>query len=206
MREDEIAKSKYKSTKTKIRINENINAAKVRLVGKDGEQIGVVSLADALRMAKENELDLVEVAPDAEPPVCKIKDYGRMLYEKQKKAKAASKKQKVIHLKEIKIRPKIDLHDLKIKAKNGRKFLLAGDKVKITMFFRGRERRRKEFGIPVFEKLLDLIGRDILVIENPDALNVEYKLLLGPNMQRLAEIAREKKQEERTKQPEEKKS
>lgn len=143
-----------------LNINEQIRARQVRLIGEEGEQIGVVAIAEALRMAEEAGLDLVEISPNAEPPVCKILDYGKYKYEQQKKAAEARKKQKVIEVKELKFRPNIDEHDYQVKVKAARRFLEAGDKVKITLRFRGREMAHLDLGMNVMkrvkEELLDL--------------------------------------------------
>jgi translation initiation factor IF-3 len=142
------------------RVNREINVRSVRLVDAEGEMVGVVTLRDALFAAEEAGLDLVEVSPNAEPPVCKILDYGKYKYEAQKKANEARKKQKVIEVKEIKLRPNIDDHDYEIKMKAMRKFLEEGDKVKVTMRFRGREMAHQDIGMTVLinvrEQLEDL--------------------------------------------------
>jgi len=138
-------------------VNERIIKDPVRLVGADGEMIGIVPLNEALVKAEEAGLDLVEVSPNAEPPVCKILDYGKFRYEIQKKAKEARKKQKVIHIKEIKIRPNTDVHDYDVKLNNAKRFIEAGDKVKVTLRFRGREITHKELG----EEKLNQFARDI---------------------------------------------
>ncbi len=134
-------------------INDEITAKTVRLVAPDGEMIGIVELRDALAKAADAGLDLVEISPTAEPPVCKIMDYGKFKYESQKKANEAKKKQKVVNLKEIKIRATIDPHDFDIKMKQVEKFLDGGDKVKISMRFRGREMAFVEKGKARFEEV-----------------------------------------------------
>lgn len=143
-----------------LNINEQIRARQVRLIGEEGEQIGVVAIAEALRMAEEAGLDLVEISPNAEPPVCKVLDYGKYKYEQQKKAAEARKKQKVIEVKELKFRPNIDEHDYQVKVKAARRFLEAGDKVKVTLRFRGREMAHLDLGMNVMkrvkEELIDL--------------------------------------------------
>src|SRR5579859_8241012 len=121
------------------RVNTEIDARSIRLIDADGEMIGVVSLREALDMAVEVGLDLVEVSPNADPPVCKILDFGKFKYEIQKKKNEARKKQKVIDVKEIKLRPGIDEHDYEVKMRSVTRFLAEGDKVKVTMRFRGRE-------------------------------------------------------------------
>lgn len=135
------------------RINDRIEAREVRLVAQDGEMMGVVALTDALDRADEVGLDLVEISPNATPPVCKILDYGKFKYEAQKKANAARKKQKVIEVKEIKMRPSIDQHDYGIKMRKVRSFLDEGDKVKVTMRFRGREMAHQHLAINILEKV-----------------------------------------------------
>ena len=120
-------------------INEQIRDKEVRLVGEDGEQLGVMSTKEAMRLAEEAELDLVKISPKAKPPVCKIIDYGKYKYEQARKAKEARKKQKVIDIKEIVLSPNIDTNDLNTKMNNARKFITKGNKVKVTLRFRGRE-------------------------------------------------------------------
>jgi translation initiation factor IF-3 len=138
-------------------VNEEIIAPKVRLVGPDGQMIGVVSVPEAIAKASEYGLDLIEISPNAEPPVCKVMDYGKFKYEIQKKKNEARKKQKVIDIKEIKMRPGIDEHDYQVKMRSVRRFLDEGDKVKMTIRFRGREMVHMELGT----KVLDRIRADI---------------------------------------------
>ncbi len=135
------------------RVNYHIEAREVRLVGAQGEMIGVVGIREALARAEEAGLDLVEIAPTAAPPVCKILDYGKFKYEAQKKANAARKKQRVIEIKEIKMRPGIDDNDYDIKMKKVREFLDEGDKVKVTMRFRGREMAHQHLAMDILEKV-----------------------------------------------------
>src|SRR3546814_9598195 len=133
----------------------------VRLVGADGEMIGFVHIRDALRAAEEAGLDLVEVSPNAEPPVCKILDYGKYKYEIQKKKNEARKKQKVIDVKEIKLRPNIDDNDYNVKMRNARRFIEEGDKVKVTMRFRGREMAHQDLGMDVLVRVRDELDEQI---------------------------------------------
>ncbi len=137
------------------RVNREIDVRSIRLVGADGEMIGVVTLREGLVMAEEAGLDLVEVSPNADPPVCKILDFGKFKYEDQKKKNAARKKQKVIEVKEIKLRPNIDEHDYDVKMRSMKKFLEEGDKVKVTLRFRGRELAHQDLGMKVLEKVRD---------------------------------------------------
>ncbi len=139
------------------RVNREIDVRSVRLVGPEGEMIGVVPIRDALLQAEEAGLDLVEVSPNADPPVCKILDYGKFKYEVQKKKTEARKKQKVIEIKEVKLRPNIDENDYNVKMRAMRKFLDEGDKVKITLRFRGREMTHQDLGMKVLDRVrLDL--------------------------------------------------
>ncbi|HEX8891030.1 MAG TPA: translation initiation factor IF-3 [Pyrinomonadaceae bacterium] len=135
------------------RINERIRVPEVRVIGEDGEQLGVMDTRDAVRRAREKGLDLVEVAPNAEPPVCRIIDFGKFQYEAKKKANEAKKKQVVITVKEVKFRPGTDEHDYDYRMKHAREWLEGGDKVKATIWFRGREMTHRELGARILEKL-----------------------------------------------------
>ncbi len=143
-----------------VRINEKIRAEAVRLIGPDGEQVGIVSVPEALNYADRLNLDLVEVAPMASPPVCKVMDYGKYRYEQEQKAKEARKRQTTISIKEIKLRPKIDDHDFDTKKGHVERFLKKGDKVKLTIMFRGRELVHPHLG----EKLLRRMAEDLAAI------------------------------------------
>jgi len=145
------------------RMNSDITAEKVRFVGPDGEMVGVVSLQEALSQAEDAGLDLVEISPQAEPPVCKALDYGKFKYEQQKKANEARKKQKTIEVKELKMRPSIDSHDLETKLRAANKFLDAGDKVKFTIRFRGRELAHTNRGRDVLNGIKDALGEKVKV-------------------------------------------
>ncbi len=136
----------------------------MRLVGDDGEQLGIMGSRDALRIAQEKTLDLVEIAPNAKPPVCKIMDYGKFKYEQAKRDKEARKKQKVVEVKEVKLRPNIEDHDLETKAKNAQRFLTDGDKVKVTIMFRGREITHPENGKQLCVRLAQMV-KDISHVE-----------------------------------------
>ncbi len=161
-------------------MNEEIKNKELRVIGYDGSQLGIISLEDALRMAEEKEVDLVMISPNANPPVCKVMDFGKYIYEQAKKDKDAKKKQKVVSLKEVRLSPTIEEHDISIKANNGRKFLLAGDKVKVTVRFRGREADYSSTGrkilnaffsrledVCVVEKHAKLEGRNMIMILAP---------------------------------------
>jgi translation initiation factor IF-3 len=134
-------------------VNERIRAPEIRLIGAEGENIGVVSPQRGLALAEEAGLDLVEISPNANPPVCKIMDYGRFKYEQQKRESEARKKQKTIDIKEVKFRPNTDKHDYEVKMRNVRRFLENGDKVKVTMRFRGREMAHQQLGRDLLERV-----------------------------------------------------
>ncbi|MAF98718.1 MAG: translation initiation factor IF-3 [Micavibrio sp.] len=140
------------------RINEDIRADEVRVIDSEGEMLGVMSVPDALKRAEEEGLDLVEVSPNATPPVCKILDYGKYKYEQQKKAAEARKNQKTVDVKEVKIRPGIEEHDYQVKLKNARKFLEKGDKVKVTMRFRGREMAHQDIGMDLLKRMIEEVS------------------------------------------------
>ncbi len=145
-----------------IRVNDRIRIPSVRVIGPDGEQIGILSIREALTFAQERSLDLVEVSPTSKPPVCRVMDFGKYKYEQNKKAQKARKKQHVTHLKEVKLRPKIETHDYDFKVDHGRKFLEEHDKVKFTVMFRGREMAHPEAGFRLLEKVirdLELVGQ-----------------------------------------------
>lgn len=152
----------------------------MRLVDAEGEMVGVVSLRDALFAAEEAGLDLVEVSPNADPPVCKILDYGKYKYEAQKKANEARKKQKIIEVKEIKLRPNIDEHDYDIKMKAMRRFLEEGDKVKVTMRFRGREMAHQDIGMNVLIKVRETLEDLGKVEQMPKLEGKQMIMVLAP--------------------------
>lgn len=163
-----------------MRINDEIRVKEVRLTSADGEQLGIVATKDALRMAQEKEQDLVEIAPNAKPPVCRIMDFGKFKYEQSKREKEARKKQKVISVKEVKIRPNIEDHDLEVKTKNAVKFLNEGDKVKVTLMFRGREMAHAELGRQLLTKVAE-ITKEIATIErHPKVEGRNMIMILAP--------------------------
>ncbi|OEJ67761.1 translation initiation factor IF-3 [Magnetovibrio blakemorei] len=161
-------------------INERITAQEVRLVGPEGEMIGVKTTQEAIQIAVGHGLDLVEVSPNAEPPVCKILDYGKYKYEEQKKRNEAKKKQKVIAIKEIKMRPGIDIHDYEVKMKAARKFLDNGDKVKVTIRFRGREMAHQDLGLKVLVKMRDELEELTKVEQMPKSEGRMMTMVLAP--------------------------
>jgi len=169
-------------------MNELIVSSEIRVIADDGEQLGVMTPSDALSRAQEVGLDLVEVAPGSKPPVCRIMDYGRYKYERKKKQ--GKNKGHTASLKEVKLRPRTDQHDLDFKLKNARRFLLDGDKVKVTVMFRGREMVHREFGYRQLEQVTELLS-DIANIENPPRMEGRFlSMILVPNREAIAEAAR----------------
>lgn len=147
-------------------INEQIRDKEIRLIGEDGEQLGIIPLKDALKLAQDAELDLVKIAPTAKPPVCKIIDYGKYRYELARKDKEARKKQKIIELKEVRLSPNIDTNDLNTKMGAARKFLEKGDKVKVTLRFRGREMAHMFKSKYILDDFAESL-KDIAVVDKP---------------------------------------
>lgn len=161
-------------------MNKGIRATEVRVIGSDGGQIGVLPIAEALRIAESDALDLVEVSPEARPPVCKIMDHGKYKYELTKKKQEAKRKQKSVQIKEIKVRPKTDDHDLETKARHMEKFISNGDKVKITLVFRGREFMLKEQANIILEKIVEM-SKDFAQVEQLPKFEGRFiTMLLGP--------------------------
>jgi translation initiation factor IF-3 len=152
----------------------------VRLIDQDGEMIGVMSARDALMRAYDVGLDLLEISPNAVPPVCKITDYGKFKYEQQKKANEARKKQKVVEIKEVKVRPNIDDHDYDVKMRQMKSFISEGDKVKVTLRFRGREMAHQDLGIKVLERIRVELGETIKVEQMPRLENRQMIMVLAP--------------------------
>ena len=162
-------------------MNRLIRADEVRLISDEGEQLGVVPLAEALVKAEEAGLDLVEVSPTAKPPVCRIMDYGKYRYEQSKKQQEAKKKQTVVEIKEIKLRPKTETHDLNFKIKNIRKFLEQKNKVKVTLRFRGREIiYANSLGLEVLNKVGEAVGDIGVVLQAPTMEGRQMSMFLGP--------------------------
>jgi translation initiation factor IF-3 len=162
------------------RINIEINAPEVRLIGANGEQVGIVPIAQALKMAEEAEVDLVEIAPLAKPPVCKLMDYGKFKYREAKKAHEAKLKQKQIHVKEVKFRPGTDEGDYKIKLRNLIKFLEEGDKAKVTLRYRGREMAHQEFGVRLIERVKQDLDPYAVVEQFPKMEGRQLIMVLAP--------------------------
>ena len=167
-------------TRSGPRVNDEIRVPQVRLIDETGEMVGVMSARDAMLRAYDIGLDLLEISPNAVPPVCKLTDYGKFKYEQQKKANEARKRQKVVELKEIKVRPNIDDHDYEVKMKQMKTFIGEGDKVKVTLRFRGREMAHQELGIKVLERIRIELGETIKVEQMPRLENRQMIMVLAP--------------------------
>jgi translation initiation factor IF-3 len=160
-----------------LRINDEIRAREVRLVSGEGEQLGIVPLKDALAAAVEKDCDLVEIAPTAKPPVCKLMDYGKYKYEQAKRDKEARKKQNIVAVKEVKMRPNIEDNDFNTKARNAQRFLADGDKVKVTIMFRGRELTHPEQGKQLCARLAEML-RDEANVEREARVEGRYMIMI----------------------------
>jgi translation initiation factor IF-3 len=161
-------------------VNYEINVPQVRLVGPDGEMIGIVSAREAMSRAEETGFDLVEISPNADPPVCKLLDFGKFKYEQQKKKNEARKKQKIIEVKEIKLRPNIDDHDYDVKMRAATSFLDEGDKVKVTMRFRGREMMHQDLGMNVLMRVKEQLDPLAKVEQTPQLEGRQMTMVLAP--------------------------
>jgi translation initiation factor IF-3 len=187
---------------TELRINERIRVPEVRLVGPNGETVGIVPTDQALKLAQEADLDLVEIAPQGRPPVCKLMDYGKFKYENAQKAREARRNQTNVIIKEMKLRPKIDSHDYETKKGHVVRFLGAGDKVKITIMFRGREQHRPELGFRLLQKLAEDVQELGFVESAPKQDGRNMTMVIGPHKKKAdakidAEVARASKAQER---------
>lgn len=171
------------STTKDLRINEKIRVREVRLIDDNGDQ-RILSLQEALQLAKDATLDLVEVAPNASPPVCKILDFGKYRFEQEKKNRELKKKQTVVKLKEVRMQPKIEKHDMEFKTKHIQDFLGEGDKVKVTIRFRGREMAHPERGRQVLDKVLEILD-GLCIVESPPKMEGRFmSMLLGPKVKK----------------------
>jgi len=170
-----------RSAKSFIRINDRIRAREIRVIDENGEQMGILAPFEALRIARERGLDLVEVSPNAVPPVCRIQDYGRYLYEKEKSERAARKKQKVIVVKEVKFSVTVDEHDYQTKKNQAIRFLVDGDKVKASLRFRGRQMAHRELGYAIINRLIQDIGENGIVEFMPRMEGTILHAILAPS-------------------------
>ncbi len=194
---------------TELRINDRIRVPEVRLVGPNGETVGIVPTDQALKLAQEADLDLVEIAPQGKPPVCKLMDYGKFKYENAQKAREARRNQTNVIIKEMKLRPKIDAHDYETKKGHVVRFLKAGDKVKITIMFRGREQHRPELGFRLLQRLAEDVtdlgfvesspkqdGRNMIMVLGPHKKKADARVdVLAAKEERAAERAAEEAEE-----------
>ncbi len=163
------------------RVNERIIAPEIRLIGPDGQNVGVVHPERGIELAHESGLDLVEISPTANPPVCKVMDYGKFKYERQKRESEARKKQKTIEVKEVKFRPNTDSHDFDVKMRNVMRFLSNGDKVKVTMRFRGREMAHQNLGLAVLDRVAETVGLAGKVEIMPKLEGRQMVMVIGPS-------------------------
>ena len=170
----------YRIKKQRIRINNRIYADKVRLIGHDKEQIGVVTVPEALNRAEDVGLDLVEISPNAKPPVCKIMDFGKFKYEEKKKAQQSRKNHQVIKVKELRMRPNIGDHDLENKLKMGKKFLADGCKLKITLMYRGREMSRQDLGQDLLTRVLSSLSEHAQMEKDSPLMGRKKSIILAP--------------------------
>lgn len=201
-------RDRKRGDKDGLRVNRDIRAQQIRVIGDDGEQLGVMTVPEAIRIAEDRGLDLIEIAPTAQPPTCKIMDYGKYKYENKKKAAASRKKQVIVTIKEIQMRPRTDQHDFETKMKHARRFLLEGDKVKINLRFMGREMSHQEMGLEVVKKAIDFVkdlclvevppkteGKNMFALVAPDATKVKDYLKANPpksgNKEVLPELSKE---------------
>lgn len=182
-----------KQDKDGLRVNREIRAAQVRVIDDEGGMLGVMTVPEGIRIAEERGLDLIEIAPTASPPTCKIMDYGKWKYENKKKQAAARKKQVIVSIKEVQLRPRTDQHDFDTKMKHARRFLLEGDKVKVNLRFMGREMAHQELGLQLLKKVIEQLkdianpeahpkseGRQMFVLVAPDAVKIKDYLKLHP--------------------------
>jgi translation initiation factor IF-3 len=161
-------------------LNEQITAPQVRVIGQDGEQIGVISVDEAIKLAFEADLDLVEIVPNAEPPVCRVMDHGKYIFEENKKKHAAKKKQKQIQVKEIKFRPGTEIGDYEVKLRNLKRFLMNGDRVKVTMRFRGREMAHQEIGLTLLKRVEEDLAELGAVEQHPKVEGRQMVMVIAP--------------------------
>lgn len=167
-------------TKDETRINEDIKAAQVRVISEKGDQLGVISIENALYKAEQAGLDLVEISPNTTPPVCKILDYGKFRYEKQKQVKINKKKQHTVQVKEIRLRPNTGDHDLTTKLMKAQKFILNGDKLKVTIMFRGREMARRQAGVDLLNRVSEILDEVAKIDKSANMEGRRMSMILSP--------------------------
>ncbi len=172
--------SYVKKTEFKQRVNRMIRVPKVRVIGPDGDQLGILDTQEALRIAQDKQLDLIEISPTARPPVCKIMDYGKFKYQQKKKSQEAKKNQSVIQVKEIKMRPSTDQHDFNFKLKHIARFITEGNKVKVTIRFRGREVVHSDLGLNMLNKISQELEDRCTIDQAPKLEGRNMTMVLGP--------------------------
>lgn len=184
-----------------LRMNYDIRATEVRVIADDGEMLGVFSVPDAVRLAEDRGLDLIEIAPTAKPPTCKIMDYGRFKYENKKKQTEARKKQVIVQTKEIQLRPRTEEHDLETKSKHAKRFLMDGDKVKVNLRFSGREMAHQELGYDLINKFAKMLEEYAILEVPPKKEGRQLYAILAPDPIKIKEIKKrlekEKKEQEK---------
>lgn len=180
MRGGFVGRTQVITTPKRNRINDEITSPQVRLIGADGDNLGVVAVDDAIQAAYDAELDLVEISPTADPPVCRIMDFGRFQFDKKKQLQAAKKKQKVVQIKEVKFRPGTDEADYQIKLRSLKRFLEEGDKAKVTMRFRGREHAHRELGLDVLKRVENDLAELGQMESQPQMEGRQMVMVLGP--------------------------
>ena len=185
------------SAKVEHKINDDIKEKEIRVTDSPGEQLGVMATKDAQELAVKKDLDLVMIAPQATPPVCKIMDYGKYLFEQQKREKEARKHQKVIVIKEVKLSPQIEDHDIEYKLKNAKKFLKEGDKVKVSVKFRGREMAYTQIGAKVLEKFAEQLEDSGVMEKRPSMEGRSMVMIFGPKPEDKKEKTSKKKDQEK---------
>ncbi len=161
-------------------MNDKIRAPEVRVIGHDGQQLGIIPVRKALELAAQEHLDLVEVAPNADPPVCKIMDYGKFKYQQNKRSQEAKKKQTVIQVKEVKIRPKTDEHDLQVKIRHIKRFLAQKDKAKVTILFRGREIAYSDQGYKLLDRIREELKDEVVIEQQPKMEGRNLVMIMAP--------------------------
>lgn len=177
-----------------LRVNERIRAVTIRVIGDDGAQLGVMAPADALRLARERELDLVEVAPDANPPVCRILDFNRFRYEEHRREREAKKKHHVVKLKEVKFKPRIEEHDYQVKLGMLKRFLMRGDQAKVTMVYRGREMAHTELGRRILDRLVGDLHSVSRVERLPQLEGRFMTMVFGPDRDKIKKLQQQVRQ------------
>ena len=180
----------------KYRINDEVDAPEVRLIDEEGKMLGNFSSRDALQMARDKGLDLIEIAPKAQPPTCKIMDYGKWKYENKKKAAVAKKKQVTVNIKEIQLRPRTDQHDLNVKMKHATRFLLDGDKVKVNLRFSGREMAHQDLGLALLQKVTKMLDQIAAVEAPPKREGRHMFVLLAPDAAKIKNYTKAQQKED----------